>query len=500
MASIADLFIKLGVKTDATQLNKINATVTNIRNKTLLMAGAFTGATIAIEKFVDSGLRGVVALKNINLQTGLSIEKLQRLQQIGQLANLSLTPEQITNSVAALQKSLKSLEIGQGNIAPFQLLRIDPRGQDAFSVIEQLRENIKGIDPSIVTNQISNLGLNAEFINILKLSNEEFEKLGNNIFLSKKQRDDIDRVGTSIKALSLRFKALKDQAIARLAPDLDKLVNKFFKWLKDNGEKVIQVMNNFFRVLAKISTALTRVVGLLSDMVSSILSLEKGIYIITALFGLLALSVAPFLTALSAIILLLEDIAVYKAGGDSLIGDLIKGLKELPVIGDLFNGNEILGTIAKIIAAVGGLSLALNKLPLIGKAGNKLPLKGKALNKLPLKGKAGGLLKIGGIGIGASTLASFLSNKVKESGFSETSLGMSLGDNLLKGKESILTGIDNLKNFFSSGNASPVINNNISINGVQSPELISQELERNLTPITQKSLNDVYSSQNNIVK
>jgi hypothetical protein len=477
MASIADLFIKLGVKTDATQLNKINATVTNIRNKTLLMAGAFTGATIAIEKFVDSGLRGVVALKNINLQTGLSIEKLQRLQQIGQLANLSLTPEQITNSVAALQKSLKSLEIGQGNIAPFQLLRIDPRGQDAFSVIEQLRENIKGIDPSIVTNQISNLGLNAEFINILKLSNEEFEKLGNNIFLSKKQRDDIDRVGTSIKALSLRFKALKDQAIARLAPDLDKLVNKFFKWLKDNGEKVIQVMNNFFRVLAKISTALTRVVGLLSDMVSSILSLEKGIYIITALFGLLALSVAPFLTALSAIILLLEDIAVYKAGGDSLIGDLIKGLKELPVIGDLFNGNEILGTIAKITAAVGGLSLALYK--------------------LPLKGKAGGLFKIGA---GASILASIVSNKVKESGFSETSLGKSLGDNLLKGKESILTGIDNLKNFFSFGNASPVINNNISINGVQSPELISQELERNLTPITQKSLNDVYSSQNNIVK
>jgi hypothetical protein len=473
MASIADLFIKLGVKTDATQLNKINATVTNIRNKTLLMAGAFTGATIAIEKFVDSGLRGVVALKNINLQTGLSIEKLQRLQQIGQLANLSLTPEQITNSVAALQKSLKSLEIGQGNIAPFQLLGIDPRGQDAFSVIEQLRENIKGIDPSIATAQISNLGLNAEFINILKLSNEEFEKLGNNIFLSKKQRDDIDRVGTSIKALSLRFKALKDQAIARLAPDLDKLVNKFFKWLKDNGEKVIQVMNNFFRVLAKISTALTRVVGLLSDMVSSILSLEKGIYIITALFGLLALSVAPFLTALSAIILLLEDIAVYKAGGDSLIGDLIKGLKELPVIGDLFNGNEILGTIAKITAAVGGLSLALNKLP---------------------------LLKIAGIGTGILTTASFLSNKVKESGFSETSLGMSLGDNLLKGKESILTGIDNLKNFFSSGNASPVINNNISINGVQSPELISQELERNLTPITQKSLNDVYSSQNNIVK
>ena len=480
MASIADLFVKLGVKTDTTQLNKINATVTNIRNKTLLMAGAFTGATIAIEKFVDSGLRGVVALKNINLQTGLSIEKLQRLQQIGQLANLSLTPEQITNSVAALQKSLKSLEIGQGNIAPFQLLGIDPRGQDAFSVIEQLRENIKSIDPSIATAQISNLGLNAEFINILKLSNKEFEKLGNNIFLSKKQRDDIDRVGTSIKALSLRFKALKDQAIARLAPDLDKLVNKFFKWLKDNGEKVIQVMNNFFRVLAKISTALTRVVGLLSDMVSSILSLEKGIYIITALFGLLALSVAPFLTALSAIILLLEDIAVYKAGGDSLIGDLIKGLKELPVIGDLFNGNEILGTIAKITAAVGGLSLALNK--------------------LPLKGKAGGLLKIGGIGAGSSIIASIVSNKVKESGFSETSLGMFIGDFLSGAGESISTGYDNLKNFFGFGNASPVINNNISINGVQSPELISQELERNLTPITQKSLNDVYSSQNNIVK
>jgi hypothetical protein len=174
---------------------------------------------------------------------------LQRWQQAGQLSNLALSADTIAQSIGNLQRNLTSLKIlGEGNAAPFKRLGINI-DDTAFGVLEQLRESIKGIDPSVVTNLIGQMGLDAGFVNILRLTNKEFEQLSRNSFLSKGQRDSIASVGFAMKELTLRFQAFKNQAVAKLAPELNKLIYQFFGWLNKNGSKVIATISSLVTIL-----------------------------------------------------------------------------------------------------------------------------------------------------------------------------------------------------------------------------------------------------------
>ncbi len=319
MASIGELFLTLGVKADTATLKKVGGAVANLRNGLLGTAAAFSGAIIALDRFVDSSLKGVVALQNINIQTGLSIEKLQKLQQVGQLSNLALSAEQISQSMAAVQKNLAAIRLGQGNVSPFGILGIDPTG-DAFSVLEQAREAIKGLDPATTTNLITQLGFSPEFINILRLTREEFQALGENTFLNRQQRADIDRAGTSIKKVTLRLVALKDQAVAKLAPGLTKLVEDFFEWLKVNGDRIIRIITKIANIFAKFALTISRAVGFLGELLEKFVGAEDGVLALAAVFGILFLAISPITATLLALFAVLEDIAVFKKGGKSLIG------------------------------------------------------------------------------------------------------------------------------------------------------------------------------------
>jgi hypothetical protein len=499
MASIGELFIELGVKTDTAAINKVGDGVKKLRTNLLLTAGAFTGAIAGLDRFVNSALKGVVALQNMNAQTGLSIEKLQQFQQAGQLSNLALSADQIAQSIGNVQKNLAQIKIGQGNIAPFQLLGIDVAGADAFDVIDQLRDSIKGIDPAIATNLVSQLGLTPDFINILKLSRKEFEALGKNTFLNKRQRADIDKVGTSIKALTLRFKALKDQAVAKIAPQLNDLVQKFFKWMKDNGEKIVNVISSIARGFAKFASAIGNAFDISSRFIESIFGLENGIKVLAIAFGFLTLSFSPFLAGLAAIILILDDIAVFRRGGKSLIGDLVEGFKDLPDFAKILGGATLVAGIAKISGSIGllgkairglsGLSVILNPITAFLAAATLFansPEIGEKLGKIADETEAG--QKVGNAGLAFQEVAE------SGGGFFTSLAAAALAFTSQKNVDLAPT-LSNTRN-----NENISVTNNFEINGVQEPKAVAAEVDRVQRTITQESLNRVRVGQGNVIK
>ncbi len=356
MASIGELFINLGVKGDTKKLDEFKGSVTKLRSNLIAVGAAFAGAVVGLNTLVNSSLKGVVSLQNLSNQTGLAVENLQKLQQAGQLSNLALSADQIAQSIGNLQKNINDITVfGSGNITPFSQLGVDPmQSKTAFEVLERVRENIKGLNAATATNLISQIGLSPEFINILRLSREEFDKLSNNMFLSGQQRKDIDKLGTSMKSLQLRFIALKDQAVAKLAPELDKLVNQFFKWVDDNGDNIIQLIAGIGKSFAVFTKAVSGAFSLVSGFINKISGLENGITILTAAMAGLLLTFRPFLLGLGAIVLLLEDFAVFSAGGESLIGDLVNAFKEMPDIVKLLGGGLAVGTIVSNFAKITG--------------------------------------------------------------------------------------------------------------------------------------------------
>jgi hypothetical protein len=479
MASIGELFIELGVKADTQQINKVDAGFKSLRSNLLLVAGAFTGAVVGLDRFVNSALKGVVSLQNLNAQTGLSIQKLQQFQQAGQLSNLALSADQIAQSIGNVQKNIAAIRIGQGDISPFQLLGVDVAGQDAFGVIEQLRGAIQGLDPATATNLISQIGLTPDFINILRLSRKEFELLSENTFLNPKQRADIDKVGTSIKALQLRFKALKDQAVAKIAPELNKLVQQFFKWMKDNGKAIIETIAGMARGFAKFAQAIGSAFSLVTQFIDGLVGMEKGIKILATAFTFLTLSFSPFLAGLAAIILLLDDIAVFRAGGDSIIGELIGAFEELPDFA------KLLGIGAGATAAIGFLTSITTAL--------------RAM-LIPVVALATPL---------ASIVASltFLANAPKIGEFAAEKLNKfegirNIADKIVDlslNRGGVKLGASALAFKRTPEGQSIVNNNNINITGLN-PQETGQEVQRSLRVINQESLNRVQATQGNGAK
>jgi hypothetical protein len=370
---IGSLFVKLGIKTDNAAIKRFD---NNIRGAAVRMAGfgaAFVAAGVALDKFTKGSIDTTVALQNIANRTGLAISKLQQFGQATQLSDLTVTAQQAALEIANLQQKLTEMRTKGTSDEAFITWQIDRSG-DAFSVLEKIRERIKGMSKSKAGLAIADLGLSPQMINVLRLSRAEFEKLGKNKFLSEKQRQTILNLGTAFTRLKLRIGALKDQAVAKLAPSLEKLINSGFKWFEQNGNKVIDIMSRMGRALTSFSSAISNAVGLVAG-------LKFGFEGIAIVLGALAIRFAPIATLVTGLILLLDDIAVHARGGSSAIGLLLDKINELTGI-ELSAGGLLAG-----IAAIGiALTMLLGKFRLVSGAAGLLGLGGKggAIKKLLL--------------------------------------------------------------------------------------------------------------------
>ena len=220
---VGDLFVSLGIKADTAQLQKITTGFSNLRRGLLETKLAFVGAMYALDRFVMSSAEGVANIENIALQTGLSADALQKWDLAGQMSSLALGTGQTAQALGNLQKQLSGIMMGQGNIAPFQMLGIDVAGKNAFDVISDIRNSIKDLRPDIATNIISQMGLDPTMIAILRMSNEQFAKMINNqSILGKGGRQGVLQAGMAIRRLEIQLKLLKDQIVASLAPVVSK--------------------------------------------------------------------------------------------------------------------------------------------------------------------------------------------------------------------------------------------------------------------------------------
>jgi len=290
--NIGELFVKLGVDVDNASIEGFQNKVNELPGQLLNLKNVFVGLIVyGLDRFVESTIDGTVALQNFNNQTDLSIAKLQKWQVAGQLADISLTTEQVTSSVQALQKNLTEIRLGGGNIRPFQLLGIDVQGKTAYQVLEDIRSSIKGMDSATAVNLIEQTGLSPNFINVLRLTNKEFKELGDAKFLSKKQRDTLLKLGTAINKFKINMSLAKDVIVADLAPAWEALL----KLVERLGNGFVRLTNFFINN----KLALLALAGVAYAVVSAL---------------------SPIAVLIGGLIVLFDDMMVHFEGGESALG------------------------------------------------------------------------------------------------------------------------------------------------------------------------------------
>lgn len=309
---IGELFVKLFVKAETKDLESFRSNVNTTATKLGVMAAAAIATAVAMNKVVDSATKGTVALENFNKQTGLSIANLQKWQVAGQLSDTSLTFEEIAGSIKSIQLSLAQIDLGkEGNVGALKLLGIENfASKDAFELLDSIRESIVGLEDSKVSVILQDLGISPKFINVLRLTNEEFDQLSAQKFLSKEQRTEIVKLGTALTKFNIGMTVLKDKILAGMSQSLINVIS-FFTNLKDLLVLSVEQWSEWAEKSDKVSASLK---------------------IFVALLIAAAVVLNPIPAVIAAILLAMEDLFNFMEGKKSILGDIVKDFKEIDKI------------------------------------------------------------------------------------------------------------------------------------------------------------------------
>jgi hypothetical protein len=169
----------------------------------------------------------------------------------------------------------------------------------------------------------------------MQQTNNSIEKF-NKIVLSQQEINQINKMGISLRKVKVAFGDLKDKSVAKLAPEMNRMLEQGFEFLLKNSDKIISALTSIASWINHFILAMGRAMNLIGEFVMKE-NAFKGIAI--AIIGL-ASAFAPITSAVIALLLLLDDISVWKSGGDSLFGDFYEGIdKFISKMQDLTKGN-----------------------------------------------------------------------------------------------------------------------------------------------------------------
>ncbi len=277
--NIGELFVTLGVKGKGLgTLRDVAKTIADLPVDAAAAIAGMAGISLELGKMAEEALATSVAFEAFSNQTGLSWQQLQRWQIVAQQANVSA--ESVASSVSQLERNLAEIRLGRGNIAPFQMLGINAGpGQSAFGVLEELRKRIRGLNPATATNLVSQMGLSPEMMNVLKLSDSQFREFGEHVHgISTRQLQDFLKSKLALVQMGQAFRYAMFGIVADFAAAANKAM-EFKAALRELG----------------------------------IVALAFGAYFF------------PVTASIAALLLLLDDLAVYSVGGKSLFGEGLKG-------------------------------------------------------------------------------------------------------------------------------------------------------------------------------
>jgi hypothetical protein len=277
--NIGELFVTLGVKGRGLgTLKDVAKMVANLPVDAAAAIAGMAGISLELGKMAEEAMATSVAFQMFSNQTGLSWQQLQRWQIVAEQANVST--QTMASSISQLERNIAEIRLGRGNIAPFQMLGIGVGpGQTAFGVLEQLRDKIKGINPATATNLISQMGLSPELMNVLRLTDRQFAEFASHVHgINERQQRDFLNAKLSITQLGQAFRYTMFGIISDLEEAWEK-ASKFKEAIKILGIAAAGAAIYFF----------------------------------------------PLTAALAALLLVLDDLAVYSVGGRSLFGEGIKG-------------------------------------------------------------------------------------------------------------------------------------------------------------------------------
>ena len=347
---------------------KISSLVTGIG----VFVGALAGAAFALNRLTNELVQSNQAMLNLTRTTDIAQSTFQKWGGIGKLLGVEDADQQL----AGLNERLFDLMLTGQGARGFQLAGVNPIGQDANGVLEQLRARISGMNDTAASYLLQQMGLDPKMLHLLRMSRAEFEALGQTIQkyqLTPEQSHQIQQMNMQLQIAGLKLKYLKDKAILAIMPYWVKFVEslasvtefliKVATWINKN----IKVWLMLFGVIAKGQVTFTKFGNFFRGLLQVFNTLIARIPIFGAAVTRLGSIFARAFLPLTAAYLVLDDLATYFEGGDSLTGRVINWMQDTGtnfsnIFGQMMGGdisgglgafgNQILDTLVSIESSI----------------------------------------------------------------------------------------------------------------------------------------------------
>lgn len=305
--------LRADIETERTS-RKLAAVGSNIRNivgGVIALGTALTGATLALDKMVSGLAKANQEWINFLKRTDIGFNALNKYANVAQTIGSNID---MGSTLENLQQKIFDLQLTGNGAEDFLMAGINPIGQNAEGIIEQLRSRIQGMDNTTASYLLQRLGISPEIIPMLRMTAEEFNAIATEMeqySLTEDQRKEIGKYNIQLQMVHKRWEYIRETLALKLMPIAIRL-NKF----------TLRLIDHLSTICGWIFKALNFVTKCKNEFESLIRIIE---------IGLLAIGLAynPILTGFTLLFLILEDIATYFEGGDSYAGDFMQWLKEL---------------------------------------------------------------------------------------------------------------------------------------------------------------------------
>ena len=211
---------------------------------TATVGAIFVGAVIGLAKISQYATKAGESLFQFHLTTGVSIKSLQEWQLAA--SQFGAKGEDVADAIGNIQKAQTDIQLGQGNMAPWALLGINPN-QDPLDVLTQIHEKIKegsGISAAMGRKLTAQLGINDATFQMLRRADLSVKQLKESMALSSKETEAFDKVNQAMGVMEFKFGAVAQKIGTMLAP----AALGFAELLDDIADislKVIDLLNDF---------------------------------------------------------------------------------------------------------------------------------------------------------------------------------------------------------------------------------------------------------------
>lgn len=201
--------------------------ITGLIGQVTKMIGIAGAAAIAFDRLGNSVLKANQLYINFGRQTGIPINRLNKMIGVAKLSGMNLPAEQVAGDLASLQQKIFKLGITGEGSGIFAQLGINPMGMDSDKFLTALRQRFKGMSEMQKSYVLDELGLSREWLNVLNLSNQEFEELvkqSKDLQLSAEERKQLAKYTLIQQKNNMRWELAKQKLAIALLPIITKIM------------------------------------------------------------------------------------------------------------------------------------------------------------------------------------------------------------------------------------------------------------------------------------